>query len=52
MAKNTGRGYRLGPVRGRSQFRRPGGGWSKRDRKTGRILNGSKRLFKGVSREK
>jgi hypothetical protein len=39
MAKNTGRGFRQGAVRNRSQFRH-NGVFFKRDAATGRILNG------------
>lgn len=38
MAKNTGRSFRRGAVRGRSQFEHNGTHF-KRDTKTGRILN-------------
>lgn len=51
MAKNTGRGYRKGAVRGRSEFRH-NGQYFKRDTTTGRILNGSKNPHKGVVDEK
>ena len=40
MAKNTGKGYRVGAVKGRSESKSKGT-WFKRDNKTGRILNGS-----------
>jgi hypothetical protein len=52
LAKNTGKGYREGAVRNRSQFQTPGGGWAKRDSKSGRIMNVSNEPFKGVSKEK
>lgn len=51
MAKNTGRGHRIGAVRQRSEFK-VGATWFKRDAKTGRILNGSKHEHKGVRNEK
>ena len=53
MAKNTGKGYRIGSVDERTQFQTPSGDWAKRDRDTGRILDvktsGGK--FKGVAEE-
>jgi len=51
MAKNTGKGYRVGAVRSRSEFKH-GSAWFKRDAKTGRILNGSPTQHKGVRNEK
>ena len=54
MAKNTGKGHRVGAVDGRSQFQHPvTGTWFKRDRETGRIMDGKAdhRPFKGVARE-
>jgi hypothetical protein len=51
MAKNTGRGHRIGAVKGRSEFKR-GTIWFKRDTATGRILNGSPKQHKGVRNEK
>lgn len=54
MAKNTGRGFRLGSVRSRSQSRNPRTGvWVKRDRATGQFAAGktSGGRFKGVRRE-
>jgi hypothetical protein len=51
MAKNTGKGYRKGAVKGRSEFKR-GPNWYKRDTATGRILNGSPKQHKGVRNEK
>lgn len=52
MAKNTGRGFRKGSVKGRSQFQHNGVSF-KRDTKTGRILNGKAdgTSFKGVRQE-
>jgi hypothetical protein len=55
MAKNTGRGFRRGAVRGRSQTRNPLTRlWVKRDDSTGRFVDGKSDggKFKGVRREK
>ncbi len=51
MAKNTGKGYRSGAVKGRSEFKH-GSTWFKRDTNTGRIMNGSANQHKGVRNEK
>lgn len=51
MAKNTGRGHRVGAVKARSEFKR-GNTWYKRDTKTGQIMNGSSNQHKGVRNEK
>lgn len=51
MAKNTGRGHRVGAVTARSEFKR-GNTWFKRDTTTGRIMNGSQNQHKGVRNEK
>lgn len=51
MAKNTGRGHRVGAVKGRSEFK-VGRTWYKRDASTGRIMNGSPQQHKGVRNEK
>jgi hypothetical protein len=51
VAKNTGRGFRKGAVRGRSEFK-SGDTYFKRDTKTGRIMNGSPKPHKGVRDEK
>lgn len=51
MAKNTGKGSRVGAVKGRSEFQH-NGQWFKRDTTTGRILNGSPDQHKGVRNEK
>ncbi len=51
MAKNTGRGHRVGAVKSRSEFKR-GNTWFKRDAATGCILNGSPNQHKGVRNEK
>lgn len=54
MASNTGRGFRRGAVRGRSQVQNPlTGGWTKRDDSTGRFMDGKAGgRFKGVRQEK
>lgn len=53
MAKNTGKGSRIGAVKGRSEFKNPAtGGYTKRDTKTGQFLNNSKEPHKGVRDEK
>ena len=52
MAKNTGKGYRKGAVRDRSEFQHPNGSYVKRDTKTGRFLNVSKSPHKGVRNER
>jgi hypothetical protein len=51
LAKNTGKGHRVGAVKGRSEFKNKGV-WFKRDTKSGRILNGSPHQHKGVRNEK
>ena len=54
MAKNTGKGFRLGAVRGKSQTKNPSTGlWSKRG-EGGRFTDTktSGGAFKGVRREK
>lgn len=51
MAKNTGKGYRRGAVKNRSEFKLPNGNYAKRDTKTGRILNQSANPHKGVRDE-
>jgi hypothetical protein len=55
MAKNTGDGYRKGPVSDRSQVQVPNGNWVKRDTETGRFLDqktSGNTPFKGVRKEK
>ena len=52
MAKNTGKGSRVGAVKGRSEFKHPNGTYVKRDTATGRILNVSDKPHKGVRDEK
>ncbi len=52
VAKNTGKGYRKGAVKDRSQVETPVG-WVKRDAETGRFLDvkSDGEPFKGVRRE-
>jgi hypothetical protein len=52
VAKNTGKGYREGAVRDRSQVKTPVG-WAKRDSETGRFLDvkSDGEPFKGVRKE-
>lgn len=54
MAKNTGNGYRVGAVKGRSQTTTPSGHPVKRDTGTGRFIDvkSDKQPFKGVTKEK
>ena len=54
MAKNTGNNYRRGEVRRRSQLPNPlTGGYTKRDKETGRFMDGKEGMpFKGVRKEK
>ena len=55
MAKNTGKGYREGEVRDRSQAYNPKSEtWTKRDGDTGQFMEGKEdgRPFKGVRRER
>lgn len=54
MAKNTGKGYRKGAVRKRSQIKTGSGNYVKRDAKTGRFKNvkHDHKPFKGVTKEK
>ena len=53
MARNTGKGYRIGSVDDRSQFQRPDGYWVKRDTTTGQFVDvkSDDTRFKGVARE-
>jgi hypothetical protein len=54
MAKNTGRGFRRGALRDRSQAFNPRNSrWAKRNATTGRFINikSNKKPFKGVRRE-
>jgi hypothetical protein len=52
VAKNTGKGYREGAIRDRSQVQTPVG-WVKRDSETGRFLDvkSDGEPFKGVRKE-
>lgn len=52
MAKNTGKGHRIGAVKGRTEFKHPNGTYVKRDARSGRILNVSDKPHKGVRDEK
>jgi hypothetical protein len=54
MAKNTGRGSRVGAVRGRTQVKTSSSTWTKRDSSTGRFVQAKKSAgsFKGVRKEK
>ncbi len=52
MAKNTGKGHRIGPVKGRSEFTHPNGTHVKRDTSNGQFMNVSRRPHKGVRNEK
>lgn len=53
MAANTGKGYRKGAVKARTQYQRADGNWQKRDERTGQFMSvkddGSP--FKGVAKE-
>lgn len=54
MAKNTGRGFRQGAVKQRSQLPNPlTGSWTERDAKTGQFTNvkADRKPFKGVRKE-
>jgi len=54
MAKNTGKDYRCGEVKKRSQMWNPKtGDWTKRDSESGRFIDGKQdgRPFKGVRKE-
>lgn len=51
MASNTGKGFRRGAVKNRSEFQH-NGQYFKRDTETGRIMNGSPKPHKGVRDEK
>lgn len=48
MARNTGKGYRIGAVKNRREIRLPNGNLMKIDTKTGRFMNQSKNEHKGV----
>ncbi|MFM5817877.1 hypothetical protein [Aeromonas sanarellii] len=54
MATNTGKGYRQGSVRDRTQVQNPANGnWTKRDTDTGRFIEQKQdgEPFKGVAKE-
>lgn len=53
MAKNTGKGHRIGSVRDRTQTQVPNGNWIKRDSDTGRFIIQKQdgEPFKGVAKE-
>lgn len=54
MGKNTGKGFRQGAVRERSQVKNPlTGTWTKRDTKTGQFqdVKSDNKPFKGVRKE-
>lgn len=52
MAKNSGKGYRKGAVKGRSEIKHPNGSYIKRNTSTGRFMNVSDKPHKGVRDEK
>lgn len=54
MAKNTGKGYRRGAVKDRSQTKTKDDRYVKRDSKTGRFMDqkADDKPFKGVRKEK
>ena len=55
MATNSGRGFRHGPVTGRSQSKNPAtGDYTKRNTQAGRFMDSKEggSPFKGVRREK
>lgn len=56
MARNTGKGYRHGAVKGESQVFNPKtGDWTKRNSETGKFLDrktSNSEPFKGVRKEK
>ncbi|MNC55201.1 hypothetical protein D3C75_1047180 [compost metagenome] len=54
MATNTGKGYRQGSVRDRTQVQNPtNGNWTKRDTDTGKFIEQKQdgEPFKGVAKE-
>ncbi len=53
MGKNTGNDYRIGAVKGRTQFQHGNGDWQKRDESTGQFMERkqSDGPFKGVAKE-
>lgn len=54
MAKNTGKGHRIGSVNDRTQTQTPSGNWVKRDTESGRFIDQKQggEPFKGVAKEK
>lgn len=54
MAKNSGGGYRIGSVKGRSQTQTSSGHFVLRDTNSGKFINvkSDKAPFKGVTNEK
>ena len=53
MGTNTGKGYRQGAVKGRTQFQRDDGLYQKRDERTGHFMQvkDDGTPFKGVAKE-
>ncbi len=53
MAVNTGKGYRIGAVKGRTQFQHGNGDWQKRSETGGQFMErkSSEGPFKGVAKE-
>lgn len=53
MATNTGKGYRQGAVKSRTQFQQPNGDWQKRNEHGGHFMErkSSEGPFKGVAKE-
>lgn len=53
MATNTGKGYRQGAVKGRTQFQQPNGDWQKRNEHGGQFMErkSSEGPFKGIAKE-
>jgi hypothetical protein len=53
MGKNTGKSFRVGATKDRSQIKNPKTGqFIKRDSKTGRFMSSKNTPYKGVSKEK
>jgi hypothetical protein len=54
VATNTGKGYRRGEVKDRSQVQAPNGNWVKRNDNDGRFMDQKEdgKPFKGVRRER
>ena len=53
MASNTGKGYRKGAVKGRTQYQRDNGNWQKRDERNGHFMpvKDDGKPWKGVAKE-